>query len=72
MEKENKTGVFREGEYIIYRNGESYELGKIKRVTDDGAFVYYHSGSTAAKTPFECMHRLVNAYVIEGTSLGRG
>lgn len=61
---------FKEGEYIIYRNGERYELGKIKRITDDGAFVYYHSGDTAAKTPFDCMHKLVNEYVIGETSLG--
>lgn len=64
---ENK---FKQGQYIIYRNGERYEIGKIKRVTEDGAFVYYSEGDTAAKTPFECMHRLVNEYVIRETSLG--
>lgn len=58
------------GQYIIYRNGERYELGKIKRVTEDGAFVYYSEGDTAAKTPFECMHPLTNEYVIKDTSLG--
>ena len=31
---------FREGELIIYQNGDRYELGKIKRITDTGAFVY--------------------------------
>lgn len=58
------------GQYIIYRNGERYEIGKIKRVTEDGAFVYYSDGDTAAKTPFECMHPLTNEYVIKETSLG--
>ena len=58
------------GQYIIYRNGERYEIGKIKRVTEDGAFVYYSEGDTAAKTPFECMHPLTNEYVIKETSLG--
>lgn len=61
---------FYEGEYIIYRNGERYELGKIKRITEDGAFVWYHDGETAAKTPFDCMHKIVNEYVIGETSLG--
>lgn len=61
---------FKEGEYILYQNGERFELGKIKRITDDGAFVYYSSGDTAAKTPFDCMHKLANAFVIKETSLG--
>lgn len=61
---------FKPGELIIYRNGERYEIGKIKRITEDGAFVWYHEGDTAAKTPFDCMHKLVNAYTIKETSLG--
>ena len=61
---------FREGEYIIYQNGERYEIGKIKRLTPDGAFVYFNSGETAAKTPFEHMHKLANEYVIGETCLG--
>ena len=61
---------FEVGEYIVYQNGDRFELGKIKRVIDDGAFVYYSSGDTAAKTPFRCMHKLVNEYVIGETSLG--
>lgn len=61
---------FREGEYIIYQNGDRYEIGKIKRIVRDGAFVWYHSGDTAAKTPFDCMHKLENEYVIDKTSLG--
>lgn len=61
---------FEEGEYIIYVNGDRYEIGKIKRVVRDGAFVWYHSGDTAAKTPFDCMHKLINAYCITGSTLG--
>ena len=30
---------FKEGEYIIYVNGDRYEIGKIKRIVRDGAFV---------------------------------
>jgi hypothetical protein len=61
---------FKENELIIYQNGDCFEIGKIKRLTDDGAFVYYHSGDTAAKTPFSCMHKLSNAYCITETNLG--
>lgn len=63
---------FKVGEYIVYQNGDRFELGKIKRITDDGAFVYYHGGDTAAKTPFSCMHKLANEYLIIATSLGGG
>lgn len=63
---------FEPGEYIIYQNGNRYELGRIKSITEGGAFVYYSSGTTAAKTPFGCMHKLTNRYVIQETSLGGG
>lgn len=58
------------GEYIIYHNGEKYELGRIVSLREDGAFVCYSEGDTAAKTPFDCMHKLVNAYTIRDTFLG--
>ena len=63
---------FKEGQYIIYKNGDRYEIGKIKRITSNGAFVYYSSGDTASKTPFDCMHKITNEYVIGETSLGGG
>lgn len=46
------------------------KLVKIKRITDTGAFVYYSDGDTAAKTPFDCMHKLTNSFVVTNTSLG--
>jgi hypothetical protein len=61
---------FYEGEYIIYRNGEKYELGRIKSLRPDGAFVAYHEGETGAKTPYECMHKIQNKYTIKETTLG--
>ena len=61
---------YKEGELIIYHNGDRYEIGKIKRLCDDGAFVWYSTGETAAKTPYEHMHKLVNSYVIEKEYLG--
>lgn len=61
---------YKEGELIIYKNGDSYEVGKIKRLTPTGAFVWYSEGETAAKTPYECLHKITNAYAIKDTALG--
>lgn len=61
---------FREGELIIYQNCDRYEIGKIKRLTDTGAFVWYSEGETAAKTPYEAMHKIANGYAIKETGLG--
>jgi len=58
------------GEYIVYVNGDKYELGRIKSLRDNGAFVAYHNGETGAKTPYSHMHKLNNGYVIGSTSLG--
>ena len=61
---------FYEGDYIIYQNGDRYEIGKIKRIVPDGAFVWYHNGETTCKTSFDQMHKIANDYVIGETSLG--
>lgn len=61
---------FYPGELIVYHNGPRYEIGKIKSITNNGAFVWYSKGETAAKTSFEDMHKLVNAYCITNTDLG--
>ena len=66
----DNSKAWKPGELIIYQNGDRFEIGKIKRITDDGAFVWYHEGETAAKTPFDCMHKLINAYTILKDSLG--
>ena len=60
---------YKEGELIIYKNGDSYEIGKIKSLTPTGAFVWYSEGDTAAKTPYEAMHKLINAHAIKYTRL---
>lgn len=65
-----KNNNFKENELIIYQNGDRFEIGRIKRVVEDGAFIYYHSGETASKTPFDCMHKLQNAHCIPFTILG--
>lgn len=40
------------GEYIVYVNGDRYEIGRVKSLREDGAFVCYHEGETASKTPY--------------------
>ena len=65
-----KKSDWKPGELIIYKNGDRCEIGKVKRVTDGGAFVWYSTGETAAMTPFDCMFKLINAYTITGNSLG--
>lgn len=61
---------YKVGEYIIYTNGDRFEIGRIKSIKDDGAFVCYHEGETAAKTPYDCMHKLTNGFTITNTTLG--
>lgn len=63
---------FAENQIVVYVCGNRFEIGKIKRLCDDGcsAFVWYHSGDTASKTPLMCLHAIENAYCIESTSLG--
>lgn len=50
----------------------SVEIGKIKRLCDDGAFVFYHTGETAAKTKYEDLYKIKNLYALDtlGTMLG--
>ena len=62
--------MYKVGEYIIYVNGDRYELGRIKRLCDDGAFVCYHLFNMAVKTPYDCMHKLVNEFTIKNITLG--
>lgn len=66
-----KMEQFQEGELVAFigRNpkGQIYtvEIGKIKRLCKDGAFVYYHTGDTAAKTNYKDLFKINNAYAID-------
>lgn len=67
---------FKENEIVCYigkdLEGNIYnvEIGKIKRLCNDGAFVYYHMGDTANKTDYKDLYKLNNSYVIEKDNLG--
>ena len=63
---------FEVGQLVIYHNKkrDECEIGKIKRLTDGGAFVCYTSGETAALTRFEDLMPITNAHHIISTELG--
>ncbi|MFV0382347.1 MAG: hypothetical protein ACK5KR_09060 [Breznakia sp.] len=42
----------KKGDWIIYKNGNYYEIGLVKRIKEDKAFAWYHLGGTASCTPF--------------------
>ncbi len=81
---------FKVGEVIIYRNGDSFELGVIKSIIEtkqrtylkqqgfppkgepEGRvirtydyFVNYHTGDTAARTPEDCLHKIINSHAFK-------
>lgn len=66
---ENISKMFNPGDIIIYRNGDSYELGEVKHFhpATNCYFVYYHTGDTAALTPVSNMHKIVNGYAYDIT-----
>lgn len=61
---------FREGQYVIYQNGNRYEIGQIKRLMPTAAFVCYSEGETALITPYDYIHPILNDYLICETGLG--
>ena len=69
---------FKIGELVVFigkdPDGKIYsvEIGKIKKLCKDGAFVNYHTGETAAKTNYSDLYKLKNSYVIEKENLGSG
>ena len=55
---------FKPGEYVVYVNGDTYQIGRVKRLNSRGAFVFYHGGDTAASTPLDNLYKLENGYCI--------
>ena len=72
LKKKNakRKDLFKENELVVYISkdfdGNIYkvEIGKIKRLCDDGAFVWYHTGDTAAKTDYNDLYKIENGYAI--------
>ena len=66
----SKAEKFNVGQYIVYCNGDRFELGRIKALCDRGAFVAYHEGETGALTPYDLIHPLINEFAIKEKTLG--
>lgn len=68
--KVNRKNQYKEGMLVAYMpkdsDGNIYkiEIGKIKKLCDDGAFVWYHIGDTAAKTNYSDLYKIDNEYAI--------
>lgn len=60
------TAEFKEGQLVIYKGANGYEIGKIKRIKNyNQAYVWYHSGDTAALTDFDLIKPIINDYCIQ-------
>lgn len=62
--------TFKENQLVVYKNGDKFEVGKIKTLKEHGAFIWYHSGETAALTNYEDIHPIINEHCILKTNLG--
>lgn len=61
----------KKGDFVVYLKYEGcVEIGRVAQVRNDGAFVCYHEGETAALTPFDKLAIISNDYVIRETGLG--
>lgn len=57
---------FEVGQIVLYKGAYGFEVGKIKRIKNNRqAYVWYHSGDTAALTDFEFLKPIVNDYCIQ-------
>lgn len=57
---------FKEGQLVVYKGSNGYEIGKIKKIKDSkSAWIWYTSGDTAALTDFDLINLLINDYCIE-------
>ena len=57
---------YKEGQLVVYKGSNGYEIGKIKKIKDNkSAWIWYHSGDTAALTDFRFIGPLFNDYCLE-------
>lgn len=63
--RKQKTN-FKEGQLIVYKGANGYEVGKIKEIREDNkAVTWYHEGDTAALTELSLVSPLINDYCIQ-------
>lgn len=57
---------FEVGQIVLYKGTNGFEVGKIKRIKNNRqAYVWYHSGDTAALTDLKLLNPIVNDYCIQ-------
>lgn len=57
---------FKEGQLVLYEGTFGFEIGKIKKLKGKRrAYVWYHSGDTAALIDLKLLNPIVNDYCIE-------
>lgn len=57
---------FKAGDVVLFKKGDHYELGIVKRKCEDGGyFVWYNIGDTAAKTRAEDLREIYNSYAFK-------
>lgn len=57
---------FKEGQLVLYNGANGYRIGKIKKIKDrNSAWIWYHSGDTAALTYFDSIYPIINDYCIK-------
>ena len=60
------TEEFKEGQLVLYEGTFGFEIGKIKKLKGKRrAYVWYHSGDTAALTDFDLIKPIINDYCIQ-------
>ena len=57
---------FKEGQLVLYEGTFGFEVGKIKKLKGKRrAYVWYHSGDTAALTDLKLLKPIINDYCIK-------
>ena len=58
--------MLKENDIVVYKlSDDSVNIGKVKRLTDRGAFVWYTTGDTASLTPYERLMKVENPYCMD-------
>ena len=60
------TEEFKKGQLVLYEGTFGFEIGKIKKLKGKRrAYVWYHSGDTAALTDLKLLKPILNYYCIQ-------
>lgn len=57
---------YEEGQLIVYKNGDRFEIGRIKRIKEyNQAYIWFTSGDTATLTSLNMCFPIANDYCIK-------